>query len=370
MSRADEAYLDYNATAPVRPEVAAAMAGALMLGGNPSSVHGRGRAARHAVEMARLALAEAVGASAADVTFVSGGTEANHLALHGMGLPRVIVSAIEHDSVRAARADAEILPVTRAGVADVAALALLLAGDPRPALVSVMLANNETGIVQPIARIAELVHAHGGLLHCDAVQALGKIPLDVKALGADLISLSAHKSGGPQGVGALVASPAIALLPSLRGGGQERGRRAGTENVPGIVGFGVAASLATGNLSAGEGARLAALRDAAERRLSALAPDAVIFGSGMERLPNTLCLALPGLPAATQVMALDLDGVAVSAGAACSSGKVRPSPVLLAMGVAPEVAASAIRISFGWGSTMADVDRLAESWGRLYRRAA
>jgi cysteine desulfurase len=360
-------YLDYNATAPVRPAVVAAVAEALTLAGNPSSVHRAGRAARRAVETARAEIAALVGASESEIVFVSGGSEANHLALRGSNRPRVLVSAVEHDSVLAAVPGAEILPVDPSGTVDLAALAERLAADDRPALVSVMLANNETGIIQPIAAIAEIVHARGALLHCDAVQAAGKLRLDRARLGADLISLSAHKLGGPPGVGALVVSPDVALAALQTGGGQERGRRAGTENVPGIVGFGRACSLAVEGLAAY--GRLADLRDRAERQLLVLAPAARVFGALSPRLANTLCITMPGVPAATQVMALDLAGVMVSAGAACSSGKVRPSHVLRAMGATPDEAASAIRISLGWESDESDIDHLVEAWGTLYARA-
>ena len=359
-------YLDHNATAPVRPEIAAAVAEALALAGNPSSVHRYGREARQAVEAARRAVAALVGSGLDEIVFLSGGSEANHLALHGVGRARILVSAIEHDSVLRAVPDAEILPVTSAGVIDRAALAARLAADRAPALVSVMVANNETGVIQPIAEIAAIAHGHGALLHCDAIQAAGKIPLDRARLGADLLSLSAHKLGGPQGVGALVVAPHVALQPTLRGGGQEGGRRAGTENVPGIVGFGRAAALAAAELDAY--AELAALRDAAERRLRTLAPEAQVFGATAPRLPNTLCLTMPGIAAETQVMALDLAGVMVSAGAACSSGKVRPSHVLAAMGASPEAARSAIRISLGRATTTAEIDHLVEAWGALYHR--
>lgn len=360
-------YLDYNATAPVRPAVTAAVGEALALGGNPSSVHRAGRAARRAVEAARAGVAALVGAAESEIVFVSGGSEANHLALRGSGRARVLVSAIEHDSVLAAVPDAEIVPVDRSGTIDIAALAERLAADDRPAIVSVMLANNETGVIQPVAAIAEIAHAHGALLHCDAVQAAGKLRLDRARLGADLISLSAHKLGGPPGVGALVVGADVALTPLQTGGGQERGRRAGTENVPGIVGFGRAAILAAEGLAAYGG--LADLRDRAERQLLALAPQARVFGAESPRLANTLCVTMPGVSAATQVMALDLAGVMVSAGAACSSGKVRPSHVLRAMGATPEEASSAIRISLGWGSSGDDIDHLVEAWGVLYARA-
>jgi cysteine desulfurase len=357
-------YLDCNATAPVRPEVADAVATALRLGGNPSSVHGSGRAARREVERAREAVAALVGAAPETVIFTSGGTEANHLALYGSGRARIVASAIEHDSVRQAVPDAAVLPVGRDGVADLDALERLLAADARPTLVSLMLANNETGILQPVAEAAAIAHRHGALLHCDAVQAAGKLAVDRAALGADYLTLSAHKLGGPQGVGALVAAAPLEAV--QRGGGQERGRRAGTENVPGIVGFGVAAALARRGL--GELGRIAALRDRAECAIEAAWPDAVIFGRDVARLPNTSCIAMPGVPAETQVMALDLAGIMVSAGAACSSGKVRPSHVLDAMGVGEGLAASAIRVSFGWDSSAADADSFVAAWLDLHAR--
>jgi cysteine desulfurase len=360
------AYLDWNATAPLRPEAAAAMAEALARCGNPSSVHRYGREARRALEAARAQVAALVGAAPAEVIFTSGGTEANQLALRGIADRRVLVSAIEHDSVRQAVPEAATIPVTRQGIVDLDALDRRLAAEARPALVSLMLANNETGILQPVAEAARLAHAHGALLHCDAVQAAGKLPVDRAALGVDLLTLSAHKLGGPQGVGALVAPPELPLAALQTGGGQERGRRAGTENLPGIVGFGVAAAIAGDRL--GDYAAVALLRDEAARRLKAIAPEAPVYGEDAPRLPNTLCLGMPGVAAATQVMALDLAGVMVSAGAACSSGKLRRSPVLEAMGVPGAEAESAIRISLGWSTTPADIDQLVEAWGALYAR--
>ena len=360
------AYLDWNATAPLRPEAAAAMAEALARCGNPSSVHRWGREARRALEAARAQVAALVGAAPAEIVFTSGGSEANHLALRGVPGRRVLVSALEHDSVRQA-AGAAVIPATEAGVVDLAALERMLAAEARPALVSLMLANNETGALQPVAEAARLAHAKGALLHCDAVQAAGKVAVDRAALGADLLSLSAHKLGGPQGVGALVVSDAVPLAVLQTGGGQERGRRAGTENLPGIVGFGVAAALAGERL--GDYAALARLRDAAQRRLTAIAPEAPVHAAAVPRLANTLCIGMPGVPAATQVMALDLEGVMVSAGSACSSGKLRRSPVLEAMGVGSDAADSAIRVSLGWSSGAADIDRLVEAWGALYARS-
>jgi len=360
------AYLDWNATAPVRPEVVEAMSEALRCTGNPSSVHRWGRAARQAIERARAQVAALVGAAPAEVIFTSGGTEANHLALRGVHEHRVLISTIEHESVRAAVAGATLIPVTREGVVDLAALEALLAAEDQPAVVSIMLANNETGAIQSVAEAAAIARRHRALLHCDAIQGAGKIPVDFRALGADLLSISAHKLGGPPGVGALVARDGVPLSPLQRGGGQERGRRAGTENLPGIVGFGVAAELAGRESLPSAG--IAELRDAAEAALTAAAPEARVFGKTVQRLPNTLCIGMPGVAASTQVMALDLAGVMVSAGAACSSGKVRRSHVLAAMGASAVEAESAIRVSLGWSTTVAEIEQLVAAWTVLYRR--
>jgi len=360
------AYLDWNATAPLRAEVAAAMAEALARTGNPSSVHRWGRAARQAIERARGQVAALVGVAPTEVIFTSGGTETNHLALLGMRGRRHLISAIEHDSVREAVPEATLIPVTSAGVVDLAALEALLAAERRPALVSIMLANNETGAIQPVAEAAAIARTREALVHCDAIQGAGKLPVDFRALGVDLMSISAHKLGGPQGVGALVAREGVALTALQRGGGQERGRRAGTENGPGIVGFGVAAELAAREKLSS--AAIAKLRDRAETALTAVAPDAPVFAKESPRLPNTLSIGMPGVPASTQVMALDLAGVMVSSGAACSSGKVRRSHVLSAMGASREEAESAIRVSLGWSTTPAEVERLVDAWAALYRR--
>jgi len=360
------AYLDWNATAPVRPEAAAAVTAALTDRGNPSSVHRFGRASRRIVNEARDAVAALVNARADEIVFTSGGTEANVLALEAFPGRRILVSAIEHDSVRAAVDDAAAIPVLADGRVDLAALEAMLAVDPRPALVSVMFANNETGVIQDVAAIARIAHSAGALYHCDAIQAAGKIAVDFAALEIDLMTLSAHKLGGPMGSGALVVRSGLVLRPLLRGGGQERRLRGGTENLPGIAGFGAAAAAARNGLAAY--AAIAKLRDAAQQRLCDLAPDAVVFGADAPRLPNTLCIAMPGVASSTQVIALDLAGVMVSAGAACSSGKVTRSHVLDAMGVAPALAESAIRISLGWSTTEADIDQLVDAWGALYAR--
>jgi cysteine desulfurase len=368
-------YLDYNATAPVRAEAIEAMGRAIQAGGNPSSVHAAGRVARALVEDARGAVAALVGAPASTVVFVSGGTEANALAIgsaRAAGSRRLIVSAIEHDSVletaRQSGAEVEVLPVDRDGLADLGWLENRLSrwdtawGRP---FVALMLANNETGAIQPVGRAAEMVRAADGWLHVDAIQAAGKIGVDSRALGADTLSVSGHKLGGPQGVGALTFGPRASLVRRQHGGGQERGRRAGTENVPGIAGFGAAARAAMSNLAALQAQ--AVWRDAAAEQLAQAG--AVIVSGGVERLPNTLCFARPGFAAELQVMGLDLTGVMVSSGAACSSGKVKPSHVLLAMGLA-ELAGCAVRVSGGWATKGSDWNRLVEAWIELNGRHA
>lgn len=359
-------YLDANATAPLRPEAHEAMAEALAEVGNASSVHGFGRRARRLIEDAREAVAALVGATPAGVVFTGSGTEANNLALTGTGRRRILISAIEHESILQAASNAETIPVREDGRLDLAALEASLRASDEPALLSVMLANNETGVLQPLAEATRLAKAAGALVHCDAVQAVGRIPLEGAALDIDLMSLSAHKLGGPQGVGALVLWCDVPISPLLRGGGQERGRRAGTENVAGISGFGAAAKAALRDLS--QSAAQAAWRDRLEASIAAWAPDAVFAGKDAPRLPNTSCFAVPGLKAETQLMALDLAGYAVSAGAACSSGKVQISHVLRAMGFEEALAASAIRVSLGWHSREADLDAFALAWRELYDR--
>ena len=334
--------------------------------GNPSSVHRWGRAARQQVERGREAIAPLVGADPEGVIFVSGGTEANHLGLLSSGRERVLVSAVEHSSVLQGLPNAERVPVDANGLVDLARLEERLAADPRPAIVSVMLANNETGVIQPAADIAAIAHRHGALFHCDAIQAAGKIPVDIPSIGADLISLSAHKLGGPPGIGALVVPGAAEFMPMFRGGGQERGRRAGTENLPGIAGFAAAARAALTGL--GDYERVRQLRDDLEAAVLATAPEAIVIGAAVSRLPNTSAISLPRVSAETQVIALDLDGVMVSAGAACSSGKVGPSHVLEAMGAPPEVASSTIRVSLGWSTTEAEIEHFIEAWTAMYQR--
>ena len=356
-----DCYLDYNAEAPVKPAVSEAMAEAIARVGNPSSVHGYGRQARRALERARERVALLVGAPPDGVIFTSSGTEANNLALKGAGRGRLLVSAIEHDSVIGAASGAQILGVDDHGVVALDALRDALAENGPHSLVSLMLANNETGVIQPVAEAARIAHAHGALLHCDAVQAPGRMAIDMARLGVDLLSLSAHKMGGPQGVGALVLADRVDIDAQLSGGAQETGRRAGSENAAGIIGFGVACDLAAEDLAGA--ARIAALRDRMEAEISA--NGGVLIGSHTPRLCNTACIAMPTMPAETQVMGFDLAGVAVSAGAACSSGKVGPSHVLDAMGVDQDLASRAVRISLGWRTTEGDVTRVIDVWTGL-----
>jgi cysteine desulfurase len=370
----DRVYLDWNATTPLRPEAREAMAAAWDILGNPSSVHAEGRQARRLVEEARGRIAGALAALPRDVVFTSGGTEANALALtpglrRGSGLPveRLAVSAIEHTSVlaggRFSASAISTVGVTRSGLLDLDRLRATLEGGP-PTLVSVMLANNETGAMQPVKEAGEIVHAAGGLLHVDAIQAFGKIPFEINKINADIVTLSAHKISGPKGVGALVLAEGISgPEPLLRGGGQERGHRAGTENVAGIAGFGAAVKAAMGALD-GDVTRLEILRNRLECGLRQT-PGVIVFSDEAPRLPNTTLFTVPGLKAETAVIGFDLAGIAVSSGSACSSGKVQPSHVLKAMGFGPELAQGAVRLSLGWSTSGADIDRCLEAWRKL-----
>ena len=373
-------YLDYNATAPLRAEAARAVSEALAAGGNASSVHAEGRAARAVIEKARRQLAQFIGCSETQITFTSGGTEANVLALtpslHKAGeaarVTRLLVSAIEHPSVLAGHrfpADRiEAIPVLESGRVDVDWLKkrLSVLGEEETVLVSVMLANNETGIIQPVGEIVDLVHGFGGFVHSDAVQAAGKLPVDFVRLGVDMMSVSAHKIGGPQGVGALIAADGLVLgEPVLRGGGQEGGHRAGTENLAGIAGFGAAAEAAA---ELADRVRIEGLRDELESGICRIAPGTAIIGRNTERLGNTACFCPPGGSAETLVIAFDLAGVAVSSGSACSSGKVSESHVLAAMGLAPEMTGAAVRASLGWQTSKADIGRFLEVWADIWAR--
>jgi cysteine desulfurase len=346
---------------------------ALELTGNASSVHAEGRAVRRLMEEAREQVARLVGADSKNVFFTSGATEANMLALTpsleiaGRKEPRdrLFVSAIEHPSVRSggrfARELVEELPVGSDGTVDLVALTDVIKKAARP-MVSVMLANNETGVIQPIARIAEIVHAASGVLHVDAVQGAGRIGCDITELEADLVSISSHKLGGPQGAGALVRRGDIHIAePLIRGGGQERGQRAGTENVAAIAGFGAAAA----SVKLTDAARMSALRDRLEAGIKTATPQAVIFGANAPRLPNTTSFAVPGVKAETAIISFDLNGIAVSSGSACSSGKVQTSHVLAAMGVDPVLVRGGLRVSLGWSTTDAEIDHFLGTWNVL-----
>ncbi len=353
------AYFDYNASAPLLAVARDAMVEAMGCTGNASSVHARGRAARRLLEDARVAVARSVGAAPQDVVFTSGATEANALACAGRPAPRVLASAIEHDSVRAVAAPRRCIPVRPDGTIDLVRLKALLEEDPRPQLMAVMLANNETGVIQPVAAAAALARSAGALVHCDAVQGWRRMPFTLDSLGVDSLSLSAHKAGGPKGAGALIVRDGVLREALLRGGGQERGWRAGTENVAALAGFGaVAASHPPASTALRE--TRAILEDAACRAV----PETHVIARQSDRLPNTTMLALPGRDAEALVIRLDLEGIAVSAGSACSSGKVGPSHVLAAMNLAPELAGGAIRVSFGPEVTRSDVDAFVSAWSR------
>lgn len=374
-------YLDWNATAPLLDEARDALVDALSLPGNPSSVHAEGRAARAVVESARRQVAALLGADSAHVVFTSSATEAANLVLTPdfrmgrapLSAARLYVSAIEHPAIReGGRFDRERLaeiPVEASGVIDLELLEKLLASHPQdagPPLVAIMLVNNETGIIQPVPEASEIVHAHGGLLVVDAVQAAGRIAIDMATLGADFLILSAHKIGGPKGAGALVSrGETLMPVPLIRGGGQEKGHRAGTENVAAIAGFGVAAEWAAGDLAA-RNAAIGALRDRLEGGMRASAPDVIIHGEGEKRVANTCFFTLPELKAETGQIAFDLEGLALSAGAACSSGKVGQSHVLTAMG--RDAKTGGLRISLGSSTTENEIDRAIEIFARIAAR--
>ncbi|MEQ8389659.1 MAG: cysteine desulfurase family protein [Thalassospira sp.] len=366
---AEQVYLDYNASAPLCIEARQAMIAAMDVTGNPSSVHGSGRAARKIVDHARRTIAELVGGDAERIIFTSGGTEANSLALNGLEDVTVFTSATEHPSVIEGRVDAKRIPVDGNGVIDLAVLEKMLkdASDAgQKVLVSVMLANNETGVIQPVAKVGLLAREYGAKVHCDAVQALGRMPVDMGRLLVDMVSVSAHKIGGPKGTGALAIAPGVMLVPQIRGGGQEKYRRGGTENVLGLAGFAAAARRAEAKMA--QMATIAGMRDRLETELASEAPELLIAGKGTERLVNTSCLILPGMPGETQVMALDLAGVAISSGSACSSGKVRESHVLKEMGLSDT--GSAIRVSLGLETTDDDIDTFIRVWSRMRGNAA
>lgn len=360
-------YLDYNATAPVRPEVIDVMAEALAHPHNPSSAHFYGREGRKLVENARETIAHAVSCWSNEVVFAASGTEVNNMVLRGVGQRTLLISAIEHSSIIKTVPDASRIGVDEQGVVKLDDLAQQLnALNGTPTLVSVMLANNETGVIQPVGEVVKLCREYDNVLvHTDAAQALGKIPVDFQLLGTDMMTLSAHKMGGPQGAAALVLRNDLPITPLMTGGGQELGRRAGTENVAAIAGFGKAVTLA-----AGDAAQMKAVRgwlDAMEAELLSHCPDAMVFGRNAARLPNTTAIHMPGVGSETQLMSFDLENIAISAGSACSSGRIEASHVAKAMGFT-EKASSSIRISGGWNTTEDDVRKMTASWKKLYDR--
>jgi cysteine desulfurase len=360
-------YLDYNATAPLRPEAMAAMRACLDMPLNASAVHAMGREGRRLVDQARAQVAALVGAPVNQVIFNSGATEGNNTVLKYFANERVLVSAIEHPSVLQALPNAEIIPVTKQGVLDLNALEEMLKRQTRTALVSVMMVNNETGIIQPIREISELAHRHGALFHSDAVQAAGRTALNLDTVQIDFLTLSAHKLGGPQGIGALVLGLCGVTPVMMDGGGQEKSARAGTENIAGIAGFGAAALAAQSDMASYQ-QRLSDMQHRLERGILEISPGAIIYGRDQARVCNTTLFALEGASSETLLMAFDLDGVALSNGSACSSGRVQISHVLKAMGQSDALAGGALRVSTGWHSSPADIDAFLELWSKIHQR--
>ena len=357
-------YLDYNATTPVWPQVVDAVSSTLTHIGNPSSVHSLGAKARKLVDESREKVAAFVNCEPKQVVFTSGGTEANNLALNQSNKDKVLVSSIEHESILDACNSAEKIAVAMDGVVNLDNLESILRIRPEIELVCVMLANNETGVLQPIEKISLITKKLGIRLHTDAIQAAGKIDINWQTLGVSSMSISGHKIGGPQGVGALILEDTDTFRPLAIGGGQERKRRAGTENLPGIVGFGVAASIMASKKKLMD--KVAAIRDDLESRVLSSTSNTQIYGREAARLPNTSCVSMPGVPADEQVAAMDLKGFMISAGSACSSGKVEPSHVLMAMGASKLEAADAIRVSLGWNTTVSDIKEFFAAWLELY----
>lgn len=360
-------YLDYNATAKIRPEVIDALANSMSTVGNASSVHTAGREARKLVETARRQVADLVGAAAEQVIFTSGGTEADNQVMRPCDPTRTFVSAIEHPAVLDSCPGASKIPVKSDGVIDLEALDASLTASNSPQMLALMLANNETGVIQPVAEAVEIAHRHGALVHCDAVQAVGKISIDFNALGPDTMALTGHKFGGPQGIGALILRSPESTKCLISGGGQERGLRGGTESVAHIIALGLAAKIAAERMK--EYADLAVLRDGMEARLLATTPGAKVFGCDAPRLPNTSKLLMPGVSSEIQVISFDMAGIEVSAGSACSAGRIEPPYVLRAMGVSDQDALCALRVSLGWDTTEAEIDRFVGEWGRIFARA-
>ncbi len=363
-------YLDYNATALMKPDIIEEMTRVMTIGGNPSSVHALGRGAKEILEQSRQTIADVINCRPQKIIFTGGGTEANNLALRATGRNHIIIATTEHDSISGIRphfsGSIECLPVDSNGIVSTEDLKAALNNAPEKTLVSLMLANNETGVVQDIKLLADITHDAGALFHTDAIQALGKIPVDFRKLGVDMMSFSAHKLSGPQGVGALVALEKIDIQSIIFGGGQEIGRRSGTENLCGIAGFAKAAELVPENLKIMESLKI--YRNRMEKEINNHAEGVIIYGAGADRLPNTSTILMPGVSSETQVMAFDLDGICVSSGSACSSGKVKPSHVVSAMGASRDQALSTIRVSLGWNTSEQDVDAFIAAWIKLYNR--
>ena len=363
-------YLDYNATAPIRPEVIEVMVEIMEEGGNPSSIHSAGRKAKSRMEQARLTISEIIKCRSQMIVFTSGGTEANNMAVLSSGCTRLITTSAEHDSIRSASSrfngEVDILPVDKDGLIDLSQLEILLTKGGDNTLVSILYANNETGVVQDINNISTAVHAAGALLHIDAIQALAKVPIDFMGMGVDMMSLSSHKIGGPQGVGALVALEKLPVKSFVMGGGQEIGRRGGTENIAGIVGFASAVSMVPTSLLKMK--ELEIWRDEMEENILKHCPQAMFLGKNAVRLPNISTIYMPNVTNETQVMNFDLDKICISSGSACSSGKVKASHVTLAMNYDEKIATSTIRMSMGWRSIKTDVEAFLKSWKKQYDR--
>ncbi len=359
-------YLDYNATCPIRPEVIAAVADAMGTVGNASSIHGEGRAARKIVEDARGHVANLVGVRSAQVIFNSGATEGNNTILSGYQDKSVLVAASEHPSILEAAPHAKKIPLTKSGLVDRAQFESLLNSE-KPALVAIQFVNSETGVIQPVAELSALAKSHGAMVLCDAVQAAGRVHMDFKSLGVDYLTLSAHKFGGPQGIGALIFREGLQMPKFLRGGGQEKRQRAGTENVAAIAGFGVAANLALHGFTDYR-KHTSSLQAKLESALRTIANDIVITGEAAPRVSNTTNILLPGVTSETQVMAMDLEGIAISSGSACSSGSIKPSHVLIAMGFDDTESKSALRFSYGWATTDADIDGAINAYATMVKR--
>ena len=365
ISSARSIYMDYNASAPLLPAVKGSMISLLEMVGNSSSVHSHGRAMRSYVDSARREILSNFCAQGAKLIFTGSATESNNMALRGVKAKSYIVSSIEHPSVFQARGDLYHIPVGRDGIVNLEALEALLKELPTPALVSVMLVNNETGVIQPIKEVARIAHAYGAIVHTDAVQAVGRIPLSFHDLDVDIMTIAAHKFGGPMGISAVIYKDAIELSPLILGGGHEQGLRAGTQNVALIEGMRVAIEEACRASEDLEPLKL--LRDQMESQIRELCPESRAIGGESKRIHNTSCLFMPGVSAEVQLMAFDLAGISVSSGSACSSGKVRSSHVMEAMGVDVAQTGGVLRISLGWNTKKQDVDAFVQTWAQIYK---